>query len=166
IDRIYFKTFKIFVQAPVKPSAVMTGEVLAAMFRGLFASLLIVAVGFIASPDFFPGPIFILTLLLNSFLFANLGVIVGMRAKSHEDTATYSNFLIMPMAFFSGTFFPIDQIPVLFQPVIRILPLTHANILIRKATMDTEAWISLGVIAFYAMAFFIYGSRLIKEYSE
>lgn len=35
IDRIYFKTFQIFVQAPIKPSAVMTGEVLAAMVRGL-----------------------------------------------------------------------------------------------------------------------------------
>ncbi len=166
IDRIYFKTFQIFVQAPVKPSAIMTGEVLAAMFRGLFASLLIVAVGFVASPDFLPGPIFLLTLFLNSFLFASLGVIVGMRAKSHEDTATYSNFLIMPMAFFSGTFFPIDKIPVLFQPVIQILPLTHANILIRKTAMDAEAWIALGVIAAYAMVFFIYGSRLIRNYSE
>jgi ABC-type multidrug transport system permease subunit len=166
IDRIYFKTFQIFVQAPVKPVAVMTGEVLAAMVRGLFASLLIVVVGFIASPDFFPGPIFILTLFLNSFLFANLGVIVGMRVKSHEDTSTYSNFLIMPMAFFSGTFFPIDKIPVIFQPVIQILPLTHTNILIRKTTMDTEAWISLGIIVLYAVGFFIYGSRLIRNYSE
>jgi len=166
IDRIYFKTFQIFVQAPVKPSAIMTGEVLAAMFRGLFASLLIVAVGFVASPDFFPGPIFILTLFLNGFLFANLGVIVGMRAKSHEDTATYSNFLIMPMAFFSGTFFPVDKIPFLFQPVIQILPLTHTNILIRKAAMDTEAWVSLGVLVVYAIGLFVYGSRLIRNYSE
>lgn len=166
IDRIYFKTFQTFVQAPVKSSAIMTGEVLAAMFKGLFASSLIVIVGLIACAGFSLGPIFIFTLFLNCFLFANLGVIVGMRAKSHEDTATYSNFLIMPMAFFSGTFFPVDKIPVLFKPVIYVLPLTHANILIRKAVMDAEAWISLAVIVAYAMIFFMYGSKLIREYSE
>jgi len=89
-----------------------------------------------------------------------------MRAKSHEDTATYSNFLIMPMAFFSGTFFPIEKIPALFKPVIYLLPLTHTNILIRKAALDTEAWIALGVLAAYALVFFMYGSKLIRDYSE
>lgn len=166
LDRIYFKTFQIFVQAPIPPSAIMTGEVLAAMFRGLFASSLIVIVGLIASPSFTIGPIFILTLFLNSFLFASLGVVIGMRAKSHEDTATYSNFLIMPMAFFSGTFFPIEKIPALFKPIIQILPLTHANILIRKEILDTGAWIALGVLVAYSILFFIYGSKLIKDYSE
>jgi ABC-type multidrug transport system permease subunit len=91
---------------------------------------------------------------------------VGMRSKSHEDTATYSNFFIMPMAFFSGTFFPIDKIPMAIKALIYALPLTHTNILIRKTQMDTEGWISLGVLIVYAEAFFIYGSKLIKEYSE
>ncbi|MEN6624085.1 MAG: ABC transporter permease [Smithella sp.] len=166
LDRIYFKTFQIFVQAPIPPSAIMIGEVLAAMFRGLFASSLIVVVGLIASPKFSLGPIFILTLFLNSFLFASLGVVVGMRAKSHEDTAIYSNFFIMPMAFFSGTFFPIEKIPVLFKVIIQILPLTYTNILIRKDTWDTEALIALGVITAYALIFFMFGSKLIKDYSE
>lgn len=166
LNRLYFKTFQIFIQAPIKPSAIMTGEVLAGMAKGLFASSLIIIVGFIASSDFALTPMFIFTLLLNCFLFANLGVIVGMRAKSHEDTSTYSNFLIMPMAFFSGTFFPIDKIPAGLKALIYILPLTHTNILIRKATLDTEAWISLGVMAVYALIFFIYGSKLIREYSE
>lgn len=166
LDRIYFKTFQIYVQAPIPSSAIMTGEVLAAMFRGLFASSLIVVVGLIASPSFSIGPIFILTLFLNCFLFASLGVVVGMRAKSHEDTAIYSNFLIMPMAFFSGTFFPIEKIPALFKVIIQILPLTYTNILIRKGTWDVEALLAIGVLAAYSILFFIYGSKLIKDYSE
>jgi ABC-2 type transport system permease protein len=166
LNRLYFKTFQIFVQAPISPSSIMTGEVLAGMAKGLFASSLIIIVGFLSSPDFSISLIFIMTLLLNCFLFANLGVIIGMRAKSHEDTATYSNFFIMPMAFFSGTFFPVDKLPVLFKAVIYILPLTHTSILIRKAHMDTEGMISLLVLIAYATVFFIYGSKLIREYSE
>lgn len=166
LNRLYFKTFQIFVQAPIQPSSIMTGEVLAGMVKGLFASLLIVIVGFIASPHFSVTWPFIVALLLNCFLFANLGVIIGMKTKSHEDTATYSNFLIMPMAFFCGTFFPVDRIPAMIKGVIYVLPLTHTSILIRKVAMDTEAWISLAVMTVYALAFFIYGSKLIREYGE
>ena len=166
LNRLYFKTFQIFVQAPIQSSSIMTGEVLAGMVKGLFASLLIIIVGFIASPHFFITVFFAVALLLNCFLFANLGVIVGMRTKSHEDTATYSNFIIMPMAFFCGTFFPVDRIPPILKEMIYALPLTHTNILIRKSAMDMEAWASLIVMAVYALAFFIYGSKLIREYSE
>jgi Nod factor-specific ABC transporter NodJ protein len=166
INRLYFKTFQVFVQAPISPSSIMTGEVLAGMVKGLFASSLIIIVGFLSSPDFSITVLFMIALLLNCFLFANMGVIIGMRTKSHEDTATYSNFLIMPMAFFSGTFFPVDKLPVIVKAVIYILPLTHTSILIRKASLDTEGFISLCVMVVYATVFFIYGSKLIKEYSE
>ena len=166
LNRLYFKTFQVFVQAPISPSSIMTGEVMAGMAKGLFASFLIIVVGFLASSHFSITPLFVIALLLNCFLFANLGVIIGMRAKSHEDTATYSNFLIMPMAFFSGTFFPIDRIPAFIKGIIYALPLTHTNILIRKTSMDTEGAIALGVMAVYAVIFFIYGSKLIRDYSE
>jgi ABC-2 type transport system permease protein len=166
LNRLYFKTFQIFVQAPIGPSAVMAGEVLAGMVKGIFASLLIVLVGFLSSPFFHITWLFALALVLNCFLFANLGVVIGMRAKTHEDSATYSNFLIMPMAFFSGTFFPVDRMPYLVKAVIYILPLTHTNILIRKTSMDMEAWIAFALMAAYAAVFFLYGSKLIREYNE
>jgi Nod factor-specific ABC transporter NodJ protein len=166
LNRLYFKTFQVFVQAPVSPSSIMIGEVLAGMVKGLFASLLIVVVGFLTSSGFSVTPLFVLVLFLNCFLFANLGIITGMIAKSHEDTSIYSNFFIMPMAFFSGTFFPIDKIPVFIKPIIYLLPLTHTNIVIRKGYLDKEGFVSLLVLVAYAMAFFIYGSRLIKKYSE
>jgi ABC-2 type transport system permease protein len=166
LNRVYFKTFQVFVQAPIRSSSIMIGEVLAGMVKGLFASVLIIAVGLLASPRFFLTPLFFVTLLLNCFLFASLGVITGMRAKSHEDTATYSNFFIMPMAFFSGTFFPLDRIPAALQWIIYILPLTHANTAIRKEALDLEAGVSLLILVGYAVAFFLYGSSLIKKYSE
>jgi hypothetical protein len=108
LNRIYFKTFQIFVQPPIHPLSILTGEVLAGVIKGLFASSLIIAVGLAISPAFHLTPIFLLVLLLNCFLFAGLGVIARMVSKSHEDTATYSNLFIMPMAFFGGTFFPLN----------------------------------------------------------
>ena len=166
LNRLYYKTFQVFVQAPISPSAIMIGEVLAGMVKGLFASVLIIMVGFMLPSGFSITPLFVLVLLLNCFLFANLGVITGMLAKSHEDTATYSNFFIMPMAFFSGTFFPVDKIPRFIKPIIYLMPLTHTNIVIRKTELDTEGLVSFTVLVICSIAFFVYGSRLIKNYSE
>jgi len=72
----------------------------------------------------------------------------------------------MPMAFFCGTFFPVDRLPSFIRWIIYILPLTHANEAMRKGSLDEEGLFSLGILAVYAVAFFIYGSRLIRQYSE
>ncbi|MCX8030110.1 MAG: ABC transporter permease [Thermodesulfovibrionales bacterium] len=166
LNRIYFKTFQIYVQAPIKASSIMIGEVLAGMSKGLFASLLIIIVGYLSSTAFKITPLFLAVLLINCFLFSSLGVIAGMITKSHEDTATYSNFFIIPMAFFSGTFFPIDKLPFFVKVVIYLFPLTHTNIAIRKMHIDFEGVLSIIILLVYAAAFFYYGSRLIQRYSE
>lgn len=166
LSRLYFKTFQILVQAPIASTSIMGGYVLSGMIRGLFASLMIILVGLLADAGFHLSFLFVFTLLLNCFLFSNLGVIVGMITKSHEDTSTYANFFILPMVFFSGTFFPIDRMPVLLKGIILCLPLTHTNILIRKSTLDGQGWLALLILAAYAALFFFLGSRLIKNYSE
>jgi len=166
LNRLYFKTFQIFVQAPISPFAIMIGEVLAGMTKGLFASVLIMLVGFAVSVHFRITAIFVTTLLLNCFLFACLGIVTGMLTRSHEDTSTYSNFFILPMAFFSGTFFPVDRVPLFIKWIIYIMPLTHTNILIRSARIDGQTAASLAVLLVYAAGFFAYGSHLIRRYSE
>jgi ABC-2 type transport system permease protein len=166
LNRLYFKTFQLFVQAPISSSAIMIGEALAGMVKGLFASALIILTAMFTPSSFSMGPIFLATLLLNCFLFASLGIITGMLSKSHEDTSTYSNFFIMPMAFFTGTFFPVDQMPSVLKWTIYIFPLTHTNILMRKSVLDCDGMISLVILLCYATVFFVYGSLLIKRYSE
>jgi ABC-2 type transport system permease protein len=166
LNRLYFKNFQVFVQAPIQPSAIMVGEVLAGMVKGLFASGLILIVGFASARHLSITPLFVLTLLLNCFLFACLGVITGMITKSHEDTATYNNFFMLPMAFFAGTFFPVDRIPEPLQYIVWVLPLTHTNVVMRQHSIDEAGLLSLAVLVLYAIVVFVIGSRLIRNYSE
>ncbi len=166
LNRLYFKTFQVFVLAPISSFSIMIGEVMAAITKGLFASVLIMLVGFAVSRRLAITPLFVLTLLLNCFLFACLGIVTGMLAKSHEDTSTYSNFFILPMAFFSGTFFPVTRVPAVIKWIIYIMPLTHTNILIRSVKLDARGAASLAVLLVYAAGFFAYGSYLIRRYNE
>lgn len=166
LSRLYFKTFQVFIQAPIASSSIVIGEILAGMVKGIFASLLVIIIGYLTSPHFsMTGP-FVCALVINTFLFATLGVIVGMCTKSHEETATYSNFVILPMAFFCGTFFPLDRVPYLLKGLIYLLPLTHTNILIRKVAMDGAAWVSLAVLVLYGVIFFWWGKKLVDDYDE
>ena len=68
LNRLYFKTFQVFVQAPISSFSIMIGEVMAAITKGLFASVLIMLVGFAVSRRLAITPLFVLTLLLNCFL--------------------------------------------------------------------------------------------------
>lgn len=166
LNRLYFKTFQVLVQAPIPSSAIMIGEVLAGMTKGLFASLFIIVMGLVLPAGFTVTPFLIAALLLNCFMFASLGVITGMLSKTHEDTSTYANFIILPMAFFSGTFFPVDGMPVVIREIILIMPLTHTNILMRATALDSGSLTSLAVMIAYAALFFFAGARLISNYSE
>lgn len=166
LNRLYFRTFQIFIQAPVSAGAIMLGEVLAGMVKGLFAALLLVVMGLCIPGHFHVTPLFPVAMAANSFMFASLGVITGMLAKSHEDTSTYNNFFILPMSFFSGTFFPLDRLPALLKGLILLFPLSHTNIVIRKEAMDREALVSLLVMVGYTLLFLAIGTRLIRKYSE
>ncbi|MFA7061135.1 MAG: ABC transporter permease [Pedobacter sp.] len=166
LNRLFFKTFQIMIQAPVSAGAIMMGEVLAGMVKGLFAALLLIGMGLCLPGKFQLTPILIMTTLLNSFMFACLGVVTGMLAKKHEEISTYNNFLILPMSFFSGTFFPLERLPSLLKWFIYILPLSHTNVVIRKTVLDSEAVCSLLVMMGYTVVFLVIGTRLIRTYSE
>ncbi len=166
MNRLYFKTFQVLIQSPVSAGAIMLGEVLAGMAKGLFAASLLIFMGLCAPSHFQITPLLIVATLLNCFMFACLGVVVGMLAKNHEDTSIYNNFFILPMSFFSGTFFPLDGLPPIIKGFIYLLPLTHTSIVIRKAAIDEAAVCSLLVMAAYTIVFLFIGIRLIRRYSE
>lgn len=166
LNRVYFRTFQVLVQSPVTASGIMLGEVLAGMVKGLFAASLLIVMGLFLHGSFTLTPMLLLATVLNCFMFASLGVIIGMVAKSHEDTSTYNNFLILPMSFFCGTFFPLDRVPAVLRWIIYLFPLSHTNVLIRKTAFDSQALISLLVMSAYTLVFLVIGTRLIRNYSE
>jgi len=58
-------------------------------------------------------------------------------------------FAIMPMFLFSGTFFPVDQLPGWLQPVAWVTPLWHGVSLCRDLALGTSSWASAGLHAGY-----------------
>jgi len=166
MGRLYFRTFQIYLQTPVSPWEIVVGQTLAGMVRGLFASAVILGLGLILGSHLHFTVVFILGMLLNGLVFAAFGVVVGLKTKSHEDTATFTNFFILPMAFFCGTFFPVDTLPRWAQKLIYLLPLTHTNRLLRSPAWGPETLVSLGLLAAAAALCLVLSILFIRRYSE
>ena len=80
-------------------------------------------------------------------------------------------FVITPLYLFSGTFFPIEQLPTWMQPIAYVTPLWHGVELTRATALATSpAWnvsAHVGVLAlFFGVGFFLtfryFPRRLIK----
>ncbi len=134
IARFYWHVFEEFQAAPVSNLAYVLGEVLAGITRALLSVLVILAFSLLFGVMLSLNVWFWLAVLLNSFVFASLAVGLAMLVKSHADQAMLNNFVIMPMAFLGGTFFPIERFPIWAQYLLKLLPLTHASGAIRNAT--------------------------------
>ncbi len=166
VGRLHFRTFQVYIQAPVTAADIVVGQILAGMLRGLFASAILLVLGLVLGGGFHFNLLFMVSLLLNCLVFAAFGVIVGMKSRSHEDTATFTNFFIMPMAFFCGTFFPVDEMPWLVRDIIKILPLTHTNHLLRFPTWSLANLESLGILVGFAVLCLVVAIVIVRRYSE
>ena len=87
-------------------------------------------------------------------------------AAALEDERTFVTifrFLIVPMFLFSGTFFPISQLPLGFELIAFLTPIWHGVELCRMLTLGTvELWAALGHTA-YLLAWTIVGFELARR---
>ena len=59
--------------------------------------------------------------------FMSIGLLAGAWAKTPEAASAVANLVILPMAFLSGSFFPIDSAPGWVRAVSQVFPLKHLN---------------------------------------
>ena len=64
-------------------------------------------------------------LLLGPFFFVSLGMLVGTVSNTPESAGVIGNLVTFPMMFLSGTFFPVNSMPMYLQTVAQVLPLYY-----------------------------------------
>lgn len=138
--------------APISPWRVGLAYALAALTRGVIT----LAVGLALTVWFIPlgGIAYPLLLLLGIALtgiqFGIVGVAFGMWAKNFEALTFLTTFILQPMIFLAGVFYPIDSLPTPWNVISQFNPLHHNVNLLRFATTgyaDGNPWVSLAVIA-------------------
>jgi ABC-2 type transport system permease protein len=73
---------------------------------------------------------------LGSLVFAGMGLLVGCRAQTTQAAAGLINAVSLPMTIGSGVFFSAARFPDVFQPLIKIFPLTAMIDSVRAVMID------------------------------
>jgi ABC-2 type transport system permease protein len=66
-------------------------------------------------------------ILAATLAFLSIGLLAGAKAKSMEAASAIANLITIPMAFLSGSFFPIDSAPRWVRTFAEVFPLRHLN---------------------------------------
>lgn len=72
-------------------------------------------------------PMIVPLLAAGTLSFMAIGLLAGAVSKTEEAAVGISNFVVLPMAFLSGSFFPLDAAPGWVTAVSQVLPLKHLN---------------------------------------
>lgn len=132
VRMVFQKTWDAVISTPLSAGDIVWGELLWAASRATInatlMSLVVAAFGLLSWPTalFIPVVAFFV-----GFMFAGLGLLVAAKVRV-IDQFSYAMFLfITPQFLFSGTFFPLEQLPQAVQYLAMAVPLTHAVALTR-----------------------------------
>ncbi|CCH34525.1 ABC transporter permease [Actinosynnema sp. NPDC047251] len=149
--------------SPVGTTAVLGSRILVSIGTALVQGVLFVAVAL--TPWFglqLNGQWWLALplLILGTTAFFAVGMLVGAFCKTEEAASGAANIVIMPMAFLSGTFFPVEKAPGWLQAVSNIFPLRHMNdgmidVLVRGKGIEALAVPAAFLIAFTLVVGFI-----------
>ena len=164
--KFYYHVFQSLVLSPVRSGSVIAGIIAAGMVRALFFGSLIFIMAQLVFQVNGSILLFLFGALLGSFCFSALGVIVGLLVRHPDDIAIVNNFLIMPMTFFGGSFFPVQSLPVWMQYMVGLFPIGALNHLLRGQQWDFEMWLAASLLLGLGIIFFAVGVYLYRQYSE
>ncbi len=114
------------IGAPLSSAEVTLSVVLAAVTRGVIISVIsIICFQLLIDIEIKNFTIFIVYLLLGSFIMGCAGFIAGLWADKFDHMATVTNFIIVPLSFLSGTFYSIDRLPNILKELSYYNPFFH-----------------------------------------
>ena len=99
----------------------------------------------------------------------SLGIFLSTFARTELQILQFIPIVIVPQGLLGGFFWPIDQLPVLLQPVARILPVTYAidglrQVMIAGAGLDSaQVLLDLGVLVAIAAFFVVLAAGTIRR---
>jgi lipooligosaccharide transport system permease protein len=134
----WVKTFHAAAATPLSPGQVFGGYLTWVTVRMLVNAALFVAVaaliGGVTSPW---GVLAVPAAALGGLAFAAPLTAYSAGRDSDQSFSIIMRIAVVPMFLFSGTFFPVDQLPDWLEPLARVTPLWHAVELCRGATTGT-----------------------------
>jgi ABC-2 type transport system permease protein len=105
-------------------------------------------------------------LFLTGFFFAQLGVLVGVRAEQFDDVSFAQTFILQPLIFLGGVFYSAELLPDPFETLTEFNPIYYMIGLVRYGFLgyeETNIGLSLLFLTLVTAALFALNLRLFRR---
>ncbi len=156
--RMYYqKTWDAVGATPLTLEDILLGELLWAATRATMSatlmSLVVAAFGLLA----WPTALLIVPLaFVVGLMFAGLGLIATAKVPSIDNFSYAFYLFITPQFLFSGTFFPLHQLPTFLEHAALVLPLTNAVLLVRAAAHGETTGLEAFAVVYLILAALVF----------
>jgi len=125
--RMYYqKTFDAMMATPLSLEEIITGEIIWGATKSVIATVIMLAVISLFGLVRYPHSLLIVPLsFLAGLAFGSVGMLFTALVPSIELFNLPVFLFITPMFLFSGTFFPVENLPAWAQNLALLFPLTH-----------------------------------------
>ncbi len=140
------------LSSPASPLELLLAFSLGGLMRGLMvATLTFVAASLLVDLPVDHILVLLPSLFLVGFFFAQLGVLIGVRAEQFDDVAFAQTFVLQPLIFLGGVFYSATLLPEPFQTLTHFNPLFYMINLVRYGFVGfTEVSVALSLLALTA----------------
>lgn len=163
------RTYSTLILTSLEPRQVVLGEILWSATKGTISAAGVAVIagifGHLDNIMLIPSAF---AVFLSAILFSALGMVATSYVKTNDEFIFPTSALIIPMSLFSGTYFPIEQLPFGLKYVSYLLPLTHSVALVRGLLLGQgETWwqalIHVTILLFIAIVLTRIAIRRISE---
>ncbi|MGI8558440.1 MAG: ABC transporter permease [Solirubrobacteraceae bacterium] len=158
------------LSSPASPLELLLGFSLGGFVRGMIvATVTFAAASLLIDLPLQEPLVLIPSLCLIGFFFAQLGVLVGVRAEQFDDVAFYQTFLLQPLIFLGGVFYSASLLPEPFRTLTHFNPIYYMIVLVRYGFLGyTEASVALSfvLLTIATLALFAVNLRLFDRGSQ
>jgi ABC-2 type transport system permease protein len=135
-----FGFLKEVMVAPISRTAIALGKALGGTTQSMIqGTIMLIFTPFLGIRiTFISLSLLWMMMFLTSFAMTSFGILLSSKMKSFQGFQMISNFLLMPMFFLSGSFFPLKNLPTWMNWLVKINPLSYGVDGIRYALLGAK----------------------------
>jgi ABC-2 type transport system permease protein len=150
---------------PLSAAQLIFAYTCASMIRGLLVGSAVLLVSLFFAPLPWTNPFAALLMAgLASFIFAQFGLIAAIYSNNFDALSMFTNFIILPLIYLGGVFYPVSILPSPWEQLSRLNPLFYLIDGFRHALIgvgDTSFLLAFGTAGSIALTLFVWASLLI-----
>lgn len=167
-----FGFMKEILVAPISRLSIVLGKIAGSSTISLINGILIFAIAVllnaidISNLTILSVTASIIFMLLISFSFVSIGLIIASRLDNMEGFQMIMSFLVMPLFFLSGAFFPIENVPAWMKFLAYADPLMYGVDGLRGGLIGIShfsVWFDLNVLIIFSLITILISSFLFKK---